>query len=117
KGAGVIEEPERPDLSPYGDQPEACEADDRWAVEPRLNYPRDYQRRGIEGWVTFRYDVAPWGKIGNVEVIDAQPAMDLVRYAQPVLTSAEYKPSKSGLSGCIERVVFKLPEKGAQSED
>ena len=117
KGAGVIEEPERPDLSVYGDQPARCEADDKWAKEPRLNYPGSYQRRGIEGWVTFRYDVAPWGEIGQVEVIDAQPAMDLVRYAQPVLVSGEYKPSEEGLSGCIERVVFKLPEKGEEPDE
>ena len=50
-------------------------------------------------------------------MLDAQPAMDLVQYAQPVLVSGEYKASEDGLSGCIERVVFKLPEEGAQNED
>ena len=113
KGAGVIEEPERPDLETYGDQPEACEADDKWAEAPRLDYPRTYQRRGIEGWVVLQYDVAPWGEIGNVEVLDAQPARDLVQFAERVLTSGRYKVAGSGLSGCIERVVFKLPEKPA----
>ena len=31
------------------------------------------QHCGIEGWEVFRYYVASWGEIGNVELLDAQP--------------------------------------------
>lgn len=107
----VIAAPDLPDMSDYGAMPEACEAEDKWARAPTLTYPTIYERRGVEGWVVLKYDVAPWGEIGGVEVLDAQPALDLAEFAKPVLTSARYKPLENGLSGCIERVQFALPEK------
>ena len=110
--AEVIPAPQMRSMPDYGEPPEPCDADDKWAVAPKLDYPRFFERRGIEGWVVFRYDVAPWGEIGNVEVVDAQPARDLAVFGQNVLTSARFKPIENGLSGCIERVEFRLPENG-----
>ncbi|NSX32933.1 energy transducer TonB [Brevundimonas vesicularis] len=37
-------------------------------------YPQAFRDRGIEGWARVRFDFATWGQIGNVGVIDAQPA-------------------------------------------
>lgn len=116
-GHGTVKAPDRPDIDTYGAQPEACRADDRWATKPKLKYPRAYQRRGIEGWVTMRFDVAPWGEIGNIEVIDAQPTQDLSRYAIPILRSAKYSELETGLKGCIERVVFRLPDRSKKAPE
>lgn len=107
--ADVIEAPQAPDTGQYGESPAPCESDDRWAKPPRLVYPTFYQRRGIEGWAVLRYDVASWGEIGNVELIDAQPTRELGEQARRVLESAQYKPVAGGLTGCIERVSFVLP--------
>lgn len=114
-GNGVIEAPEKQEIETYGTFPEACDADDKWAREPVLRYPSAYQRRAVEGWAVLRYDVAPWGEIGNVEVIDAQPTEEMGRQAITVLTSAQFKPLEAGLTGCIERVIFRLPEEGASN--
>lgn len=115
-GVGVVEAPERPPLDSYGTRPEGCEADDKWEREPRLRYPNVYQRRGIEGWAVLRYDVAPWGEIGNVEVLDSQPTAELARFATTILTSAKYAERNSGLKGCVERVLFSLPDRDKDSE-
>lgn len=109
-GVGVVKAPERPPLDSYGPRPEGCDADDRWEREPRLRYPNAYQRRGIEGWAVLRYDVAPWGEIGNVEVLDSQPTAEFARFATTILTSARYAERNSGLKGCIDRVFFRLPD-------
>ncbi|TFW14096.1 hypothetical protein EGY25_02495 [Brevundimonas intermedia] len=37
-------------------------------------YPQAFRDRGIEGWARVRFDLASWGEVGNVGVIDAQPA-------------------------------------------
>ena len=116
-GAGVVSEPERLDLDSYGDQPEACDADDKWAREPVLRYPETYRRRGIEGWVVMRYDVAPWGETGNIRVIDSQPTDDLGRFAVSVLNSAQYKEQEAGLTGCITRVRFRLPAPAVEEDE
>lgn len=115
--ADIVPAPPSPDLGQFGEWPDQCEADDRWAKEPRLTYPSSYQRRGIEGWAIFRYDVASWGEIGNVELIDAQPTRDFGEAAKKVLMSAEYKKIPGGLTGCVERVRFRLPARGSEPPD
>lgn len=80
-----------------------------WQTPPKLNFPEPYGRRRIEGWAVVRYDVAPWGEIGNLSVVAAQPTADFGRQAIQVVGSARFKPSASGRSGCIDRVSFKMP--------
>lgn len=113
--ADVIEAPQAPDLAQYGQWPDQCEADDRWARKPRLTYPKPFERRGIEGWAVFRYDVASWGEIGNVELLDAQPANAFGEAGKKVLMSAEYNKVEGGLTGCVEKVIFRLPKKGVDA--
>ena len=74
-------------------------------------------RRRIEGWAVVRYDAAPWGEIGNVTVLAAQPSADFGTQAQVVLRSAKVAPSESGFTGCVERVRFVMPpESGPRAE-
>lgn len=90
---------------------EGCPADDaKWAYLPTLTFPEPFRRRGIEGWAIVRYDVAPWGQVGNVHVVASEPAAAFGDQARQIMTNARRAPSARGASGCVERVRFKLPE-------
>ena len=117
KYPGLTRAPERPDMASYGESPEAYDVDDRWETEPTLRFARSNERRGIEGWAVLRYDVAPWGVIGNVEVLDVQPTSEFGAHAASVLRSAKFKPREGGLSGCLDRVSFRLPDSLYEHEE
>lgn len=89
-----------------------CPSQHGWATPPRLTYPEAYRRRMIEGWAVLAYDVAPWGAIGNVRVLAAQPSADFGTQAIEVLNSARLKSSSTGLAGCVDRVIFRLGAAG-----
>lgn len=86
----------------------ACEIEDRWSTAPTLTFPPAYNRRAIEGWAILRYDVAPWGEIGAVEILQAQPSIEFGDAAIYVMRNARFKPQESGLTGCIDRVFFRI---------
>lgn len=88
----------------------ACASDDHWAVAPRLTYPQAYRRRGIEGWAHVTYDVAPWGQIANVTVVESQPSEDFGTQAQAMLRAARTKPLPQGATGCSELVRFVMAD-------
>lgn len=109
-----------PPMPPAGTHPEnsACEIDDRWARAPQLTYPDTYRQRAIEGWAIVRFDVAPWGQIGEATVLEAQPTTEFGDAAANVLRNARFKPMAGGLSGCVDRVHFRMrPDPAAQPED
>jgi TonB family protein len=86
----------------------ACEIDDRWVREPVLTYPEPYRQRAIEGWAVVRYDVAPWGELGEIKVLAAEPSVEFGEAAVNVLRRARFKPLASGLTGCVDRVRFRI---------
>lgn len=92
-----------------------CRFENRWERAPSLTYPENYRQRGIEGWAILRFDVAPWGEIGAITVMDAQPSSDFGEAAVNVLRNAKFKPQDAGLSGCVERIVFRF-NPGAQDD-
>ena len=109
-----------PPIPPAGTHPEnpACEIDDRWARAPQLTYPDTYRQRAIEGWAIVRFDVAPWGQIGEITVLEAQPTTEFGDAAINVLRNARFKPMAGGLSGCVDRVIFRMrPDPAAPPED
>jgi hypothetical protein len=57
--------------------------------------------------------VAPWGEIGNVRVLAAQPAAAFGLAAERGLRGARLAPGKQGLTGCIDTVRFRI---GAQAD-
>jgi TonB family protein len=91
------------DLTPAG---ASCARPYPYATAPRLTYPVAYNRRQVEGWAILSFDVAPWGDIGNVKVLAAQPAEDFGTHAVQVMRTARFQPSSTGLSGCVERLSF-----------
>lgn len=83
-----------------------CTGTRGWAKPPSLIFPEPYRRRGIEGWAIVRFDVAPWGEVGDISVVAAQPTADFGNQAIQVLRPARLAPSPQGRTGCIERVRF-----------
>lgn len=114
-------------LFPFWRNPELLEApampDDQspcdnpaWERAPVLTYPKAFQKRLIEGWAVVRYDIAPWGETGNIEVVEAQPAADFGQAAHAMLRGAKHEPLDEGATGCFARVIYVMPdEKGMPS--
>lgn len=115
-GAGTIPAPPIPPKEDTKGNP-ACEIKDQWDREPRLVFPPSYQRRAIEGWAILRYDVAPWGEIGAIEVLDAQPSSEFGEAAVNVIRNARFKTLDTGLKGCIDRVIFRIRPKEDGDEE
>lgn len=87
---------------------EACEETAVWEVKPALVYPPEYRRRAIEGWAAVRYDIAPWGAIGNVTVLSAQPSADFGLQAKTMMERAKAMPSAAGVQGCSVLVRYAM---------
>jgi len=74
------------------------------------NYPRAYAARKVAGWAYLSFDVAPWGQIGNIQVLDSQPSAAFGQAAQSLLWSARPKPPAEGYRGCVVPVIYAIPE-------
>lgn len=83
-----------------------------FAKPPTLTYPQAWRRRAIEGWAMLGYDVAPWGEIGNVRVLMAEPSAEFGDWATTMLPQAS-KPAGPGYTGCVERVRFRIGDRAA----
>lgn len=106
-----IEAPASPDVAAFNPDRDHCPRDKPgWASMP-LTYPEPFQRRGIEGWAVVRYDVAPWGSVGNVQVLAAEPAKQFGDQAQQMVSQAQRPASPQGYSGCVDKVVFAMTPK------
>lgn len=89
---------------------------EKWASMPPLKFPDQFRRRSIEGWAIIRFDVAPWGETGNVEVVTAQPAAAFGEAAKRIVERAKKPESPRGFSGCVDKVYFKMRPRGAPAE-
>lgn len=78
------------------------------------SFPDQFRYRGIEGWAIVGFDLAPWGEVGNLKVLAAEPAAGFGSQAKRILASAKAKPSPSGRTGCISKIFFKLPVREAE---
>ncbi|WP_343525822.1 TonB family protein [Sphingomonas sp.] len=85
-----------------------CPEHHEWATAPQLHFPEPYRRRSIEGWAVVSYDVAPWGQLGNLKVIAAQPSSDFGEQAMTVLRTARFPAGGQGYTGCVDRVRFNM---------
>lgn len=63
------------------------------------------------------YDVAPWGEIGNVKVLAAQPSEDFGGQAVRMMQNAEVKTSGRGMTGCVDRVRFAMDSPRPEPEE
>ncbi len=110
RSAGLLPAP--PPIPVRGERPsKTCSngAKPAWKKAPSSGFPEPFRRRSIEGWAIVRYDVAPWGQIGNVSVLAAEPASDLGEHAANLVRNASKVESATGFSGCVDILMFKLP--------
>lgn len=87
-----------------------CPGGDILSVREPLRYPQAFNRRRIEGWALLRFDVAPWGEIGGVEVLAAEPAEAFGTAARQQIYGSRVTKPGTGYKGCVVPVRFKLPE-------
>lgn len=85
-----------------------CPTEVEWQRKPTLSYPEEFRLRRIEGWALIGFDVAPWGALGNVRVLASEPAAAFGERGRQIIQSATLRPSASGGTGCVERVVFRI---------
>lgn len=117
RGAAKVAAPERPDKAAMRPANAACPAKIAWASRPTTSYPTAYRKRAIEGWAMVSFDVAPWGEVGNVKLLEAQPSADFGGQAISIVRSGRVVPSAQGASGCVETVKFLIPDRGGMADD
>lgn len=105
-----IAAPAAPDKDMFRKPGSTCNEQGNWALPPRLTFPEPFRRRAIEGWAIIGYDVAPWGATGNVTVLASEPAAAFGDAARSIVQQAKRPVSQIGATGCVDRVLFKLPD-------
>lgn len=83
---------------------------DRFTARANPVFPRIFQDRGIEGWALVRFDVATWGQIGNVGVIEAQPAAAFGPEAIRTIAGGRAEPGFEAGVRCVVPVRFKIQD-------
>ena len=85
-----------------------CPNDPPLSFSAAPTYPTEFKRRSIEGYAVARYDIAPWGAVGAVEVVTSEPAEAFGERARQALAGAHAAPSAHGSRGCLQVVRFKM---------
>ncbi|WP_428156407.1 TonB family protein [Brevundimonas sp.] len=103
-----------PDLPTRDEDPlQVCPAEVGTRFQARggpESFPRAFHERGIEGWALVRFDLATWGEVGNVEVIDAQPAAAFGDSARRTVQSGRAEPAYTAGVRCVVPVRYTMPE-------
>ena len=90
----------------FGDQ-DTCPDKEFLDLPPLARFfPPAFNRRDIEGQALVRFDAATWGEIGEIEIVEAQPAAAFGEAAKRLLASTEMTESSSARTDCLMRVRF-----------
>lgn len=102
--------PSRPDGDSFERPGDACKVTQAALNIPENKaYPPAFGKRRVAGWAILRFDVAPWGQVGAIEVLAAQPAETFGVYARNLLQSARPTPPSTGYRGCVVPISFAIP--------
>ena len=86
-------------------------SDERELVEAEApQFPRAAERRGIEGHVVVRYNVAPDGAVADVEVVEATPAGVFERAVMRAMEGWRYAASAEVTEGVERRFDFQFAD-------
>ncbi|USQ94893.1 TonB family protein [Caulobacter sp. RL271] len=77
-------------------------------------FPPAYARQRVGGRALLRFDVAPWGQIGAVEVLESQPTAAFGDAARMLLGIARPKAAGVGHHGCVVPIIYAIPPSGEQ---
>jgi len=103
--------PPRPALASFERPGDQCDvAKEALNLPPLKNYPRAYADRKVAGWAYLRFDVAPWGQIGNVQVLASEPSAAFGAAAQSLLWGARPTAPPEGYRGCLVPVIYAIPD-------
>lgn len=118
-GPTPVPAPPAPGTTAFAESGGTCPDDQElaWKNLPPLVFPLEYRRRGIEGWAILRFDVAPWGAVGNVRVLAAQPALAFGEHAANIIRRGTKAESKTGRIGCVTRVHFRMEQDEAEPDE
>ena len=108
--------PPAPEEAPFHPADATCEEPRNWTQPLSLQFPENYRRRMVEGWAIVRYDVAPWGAVGNLKVLASQPSEDFGKQAIFMLQGATLPKSSRGMTGCVDRVRYVLDHNAQPAE-
>lgn len=89
---------------------------DRFKARSNPAFPAAFSQRSIEGWAKVRFDIAPWGQIGNVSVIEAQPAAAFGEDALRLVQTSQATPGFEAGVRCVVPVRYRLPDEDAASQ-
>lgn len=113
RGDTPVAAPPVPEVAAFRRPDATCsEKGATWVQLPKLVFPPEFLTRGIEGWALVSYDVAPWGAVGNLKVLEAQPAARFGAQAESIVRQARGAASDRGATGCVDRVIFRVPARG-----
>ena len=86
----------------------------KWKTIGKKIFPKNFAYRGVNGWAYLRFDVAPWGQISNIRVVNAEPSSKFGDAAKRILRTARLPKSDRGHTGCVKRIDYKLQRKELQ---
>lgn len=103
----VTEAPPRPKGETFERPTDDCKVTrEALNIPENKMFPPAYAKRRVGGWAILRFDVAPWGQVGAVEVLASQPSSSFGDAAQMVLSSARPAPPPTGYRGCIVPIIY-----------
>ena len=109
--AGVKASPaaRRPDAASFERPTDACTLK-KVPLPEVLPYPPPYAERRVGGWAIVRFDVAPWGQVGSVEVLAAQPTPAFGAAAYDLMQRIKVPaPPSGGYRGCVMPILYATP--------
>lgn len=87
-----------------------AEIGERFKARREPIYPAAFSQRSIEGWALIRFDIAPWGALGNVEVVESQPAAAFGDDARRMVQNSTATPAFNAGVRCVVPVRYLMPE-------
>lgn len=114
----TLEAPPMPPEDQRPDPLQQCPASvaERFKPQSNLVFPTAFRDRPIEGWALIRFDVAPWGQIGNAAVVEAQPATAFGTQALQLVQSSRASGGFEAGVRCVVPVRYKMPAENAAPE-
>ncbi|WP_184721999.1 TonB family protein [Caulobacter sp.] len=102
--------PPMPSIASFARPGDTCAVPPETLNLPKVRtYPSAYDKRRVAGWAIVRFDVAPWGQVGAVEVLAAQPSAAFGDTARNLVLSARPNAPASGYHGCVLPITYAIP--------